>query len=186
MKLELKLALGSFVDFAFGTVLKGKESQVYQEYFPMVAPAMHEHALKPLRPYGILASNLQGLVAEQGALTYVSSVTNFQKFYQDPRFVQAKPLRDQAMLFLEDGNLFTSIDIQLSLNSETEYALIVSETNPLPTPALLELALAESSPNKSYMGKSLFLQPWNETAEQLMLQPAEQTLVFRIQFFPEA
>jgi len=184
MLLELTLnSDGSHLDFAFGKVIKGREIQVFQDYSPAIAPALIDWGIQPLLPFAVLATNTSGPTPEQGAFTQVSSTENFVRFHSDPRFLELKPLRDDGMEFLTDGNLFESKNMAISLESETDYAVIITADNLYSTAPLLKLSAAEDSPNQTYAGKSLALHVWNEKAEELM--KAGQAEVFRIRFFPK-
>jgi len=183
MSLKLTLNSDSHLDFAFGKVIKGKEMQVFQEYSPAIAPALSDCGIQPLRPFAVLATNTSGPTPEQGAFTQVSSTENFARFHSDPRFLELKPLRDDGMEFLTDGNLFRSTQAEIGLEAETDYAVIINDGNPYSSAPILELSATEESPNQTYAGKSLALHIWNEEAEQLM--KAGQAEVFRIRFFPE-
>lgn len=182
MGIELTLQSNSYLDFSFGTVIKGKEMQVFGEYFPMISPVLQECGIQPLCSYAILATNNPGQVPEQGALTHMPSVESFTQFYSDARFLKAKPLRDDAMTFLTDGNFFKPVDQVLSLDSEADFALVIAEGNPLITPPLLELAAAKDSPKKVYAGKTMSLHVWSDDAQQLMEGPHEKAEVFKIRF----
>jgi len=181
MSLEIVTSPDCHLDFAFGKVIKGKEIQVFQEYSPAIAPALSDFGIQPLLPFAVLATNTSGPIPEQGAFTQVSSTENFAHFHNDPRFLKLKPLRDDAMEFLTDGNFFKSKRDVISLQTETDYAVIITTESSNSNDPLLELIATEDSPNQAYAGKTLTLCHWNKEAEQLM--EAAQAEVFRIRFF---
>jgi len=184
MTLELTLKSDNFLDFAFGKVTKGKEMQVFGEYFPAINPVLEECGIQPLRSFAVLATNTPGMVPEQGALTHIPSTESFARFHNDPRFIEAKPLRDDAMEFLADGNFFRSLDKVVTLDADADYALIIADGNPLNTDPVLDLPLAEDSPTQTYSGKSMTLHPWSDDAELLMNTSSAEAVVFRIRFNP--
>ncbi|MBQ4836522.1 hypothetical protein [Pseudoalteromonas luteoviolacea] len=186
MDLKLNLQSDSCLDLAFGKVISGKEAQVFQTYFPAVAPALQEFGLKPLRPFAVLDTNIRGPIPEQGNLTYVPSVENFVQFHQDARFQKAKPIRDEGMEFLADGNLFKSIKEQITLDSNSDYALILSSNQIAKSTSLFELNLSENSPNQRFRGQSLSLCPWSEDTEKLLHAVPNETIVLKVRFFPES
>lgn len=184
MTLELTLKSDYFLDFAFGKVVKGKEMQVFGEYFPAINPVLEECGIQPLLSFTVLATNTSGSIPEQGALTHIPSTESFARFHNDPRFIEAKPLRDDAMEFLADGNFFRSSDKVVNLNTDADYAFIIADKDPLHSSPVLDLPLAKDSPRQIYAGKSLTLRPWNDEVKLLMNTSSVEALVFRIRFNP--
>jgi len=185
MKLELNLTSNSFIDFAIGAVIKGKEAQVFQEYFPAVASVLKEIEIKKVRSYAVLASNIEGPKPEQGAFSYFKKVENYKEFIKDPRFLKAKPLRDGGMVFLNDGNMFETVEQSIPLDSDEDYALVLSNRQLLQDSVLMQLNLAENSPNTLINGEMLSLYNWNDQLEKLMELNYDSVTVFRVRFFPE-
>lgn len=184
MELELNLSAGCFIDFAFGAVIKGKEAMVFQEYSPAVAPLLKDLEIKSLRPFGVLATNLKGHRPEQGAFTLFKRIESYNEYLLDPRFLAVKPLRDEGMLFLNDGNMFKTTGRAITVDSEADYALVFAGDQKLQASALFEMELAENSPNSFFAGKSFAMYKWNDEADKL-LQSDSEAVVFRIRFFPE-
>jgi len=184
MTFELTLKPDSFIDFAFGKVTKGKEMQVFGEYFPVITPILEECCIQPLCSFVVLATNNPGMTPEQGALTLIPSIESFARFHSDPRFIEARPIRDDAMEFLADGNFFNSLDAIVTLDTDADFALIISKGNPLNIEPLLELPASKDSPNQIYSGKSMAIHPWNDDVELLMNSSSAETVVFRISFNP--
>ncbi len=184
MSLELTLQSDTYLDFAFGTVTPGKEMQVFAEYFPIIHPVLAEHGIQPLGSFMVLATNNPGQVPGQGALTQVPSPENFAQFHNDSRFLEAKPIRDDAMEFLTDGNFFKSQDVLLALDAQCDYALVIAQGTPLDAEPVLSLNHATNSPKNTYAGKSMTLHPWSQEAEQLLNGDSNNAEVFRIRFNP--
>jgi len=184
MTFELTLKSDSFIDFAFGKVTKGKEMQVFGEYFPVINPILEKCGIQSLCSFVVLETNSPGMTPEQGALTHIPSTESFARFHRDPRFIEARPLRDDAMEFLADGNFFSSLDEVVTLDSDADYALIITEGNPLNVEPQLELPAAKDSPKQIYSGKSMAIHPWNDDAELLMNTSLSEAIVFRIRFNP--
>ena len=182
MKLELNLTSNSFVDFAFGTVIEGKEEQVFQEYFPAVGSLLQELEIRTLRSFAVLASNVEGHQPGQGALTYFKGIERYKMFVEDPRFLKVKPIRDEGMVFLNDGNMFATPEKSIEVDSDNDYALVLSAEQASPSSALMQLHLDAQSPNRAFEGKTLSLYNWNEEMERLM--ESDSTVVFRVRFFP--
>lgn len=184
MTFELTLKPDTYIDFAFGKVIQGKEMQVFTEYFPLIRPALEECNIQSLLPFVVIATNVLGPIPEQGALTQVPSPENFAQFHNDPRFIEAKPLRDNAMTFLNDGNFFSSINKQVTLQTDTDYAFIITAESQQNLKPLVTLQAAEISPQKRYAGKSMSLVLWSNEAEQQLAKPDTKTLVFKVRFPP--
>ncbi len=187
MTIELTLKSDNLIEFGFGKVIKGKEMQLFQEYFPLIRPVLEECGIQPLLSFVVLATNTSGAIPEQGALTHVPNSESSARFHSDPRFIEAKPIRDEAMEFLSSGNFFRSIDKVVTLNTDADYALIIAGDNPLNADPLLELSAAEDSTEQTYVGKFMTLQPWNNEAEQLIGEvekASTETVVFKIRFNP--
>jgi len=93
------------------------------------------------------------------------------------------------MEFLSSGNFFRSIDKVVTLDTDADYALILSGGNPLNSDPLLELSAAEDSLEQTYAGKIMTLHPWNDEAAQLMGEVTKistETVVFKIRFNPSS
>lgn len=184
MTIELSLKSDTLIEFGYGKLVKGKEMQVFQEYFPLIKPILEECDIQSLASFIVLATNSPSPVPEQGALTHVPSAENFARFHNDPRFIKAKPLRDDAMEFLTSGNFFRSINKVVTLDTDSDYALILAEGNPLNSNPLLELSADKDSLEQTYAGKSMTLHLWNNEAKQLMNTSSTETVVLRVRFNP--
>jgi len=182
MTLHLTLHANFSFEFAFGKVTKGKEMQVFGEYFPVVAPVLAEFGSTPIGSFAVISTNRKGVKPEMGSFTQWSSAENFNQFYQDERFTKVRPLRDEALELLSDGHFFTAVDKRVEINLESDYAIIISteETDEL-TP-LISLVAASNSPEKSYLNKTMTLSKWNEKTEALISASNTTCEVFRIRF----
>ncbi|OUS30873.1 hypothetical protein A9Q99_05020 [Gammaproteobacteria bacterium 45_16_T64] len=184
MSLELTLKSGTFLELATGKVIKGKEMQVFGEYFPAITPALSEYGIQPLRSFAVLATNTRGIAAEMGSLTQYPQTENYTRFINDARFLKAKPLRDDGLEFLADGNFFTSLDKTITLRTDANYALIIAKGNPLNSEPLLELPTVEDGTTQIYSGKSITLHPWNDNAALILNTSPDEALIFKIRFNP--
>ena len=89
------------------------------------------------------------------------------------------------MVFLNDGNMFATPEQSIQLESDNDYALVLSGEQILQDPALMHLHLDANSPNKAFAGKNLSLYTWNSEMEKLIDQSPDSVVVFRVRFFPE-
>lgn len=170
------------LEFAFGKVTQGKEMQLYGEYFPAIAPLITDYTSQQVGTFSVISSNIQGTTPEMGAFTQWSSLDSYQGFYSDPIFTKVKPLRDDSLDLLSDGHFFKSQDKVIKINTDADYAIVVSKDKHIDLTALLTLPLESESPEQTYLGKSLTLALWNENTEKLLQAAATQTEVFRIRF----
>jgi len=184
MTIELTLKLNTCLELAIGKVSKGKEAVVFGEYFPVVAPVMQECGIQQLGSFAVIEANSVAVKPEMGSFTQCPSADNFLQFYNDPRFLKVKALRDNALDLLLDGNFFKPVEQVVSFNTDCDYALVISESNPLATTPILSLSFANNSPRKIYTGKVMALHLWSEKTEQLMSKPEGEVLVLRIRFNP--
>jgi len=180
--LQLTLKCDINLEFAIGKVTKGKEVQVFGEYFPLINPVLAEYATSQLGSFSITDTNKTGVVAEMGSLTNWSSANDYNRFHNDPRFTKIKPLRDGALDLLWDGHFFISLDKVVNIDTDAEYALVIAEGNPIGLDPILDLPFASDSPKQAYAGKSMTLHLWNDNAEQLLTTPMIEAEVFRIRF----
>ncbi len=182
MTLQLTLKSDIRLEVAYGRVIKGKEAQVFGEYFPAIGPVLAEYGPQPQASFAILASNIEGIVPELGSLTSWPNAENYQRLYTDPRFTKFKPLRDNAMDMFSDGHFFNALDKEVTLNTENDYALIIADTNPIGDEPIITLSLASDSPMQTYSGMSMSLHTWSKDAELFLNAASKQGKIFRIRF----
>jgi len=184
MKTELALISDSRLEFAFGKVTAGKEAWMFTEYFPAMGPTMAEYQLSQLASFAVVASNVDGVAPVMGSFSAWPSVERRAAFHNDPRFVKVRPERDAALDLLSDGHLFQSMDEVIALNTDSDYAVVISaDANSMPEP-IFTLPLISDSTAQDYAGKSISLFPWSNAAAHLLNSSPEQAAVFRVRFNP--
>jgi len=184
MTIEFTLKADTFLEFAFGKVIKGKEMQVFGEYFPLIRGALADYGIQPLHSFLILATNDAGLTPESGSFTSYPKPENYTLFCNDSRFLEAKPLREDGLEFLNDGNMFQAVEHDMTLDIDADYALVFTDQGSPHNESLLELQSAQGSPNESYSGKRLSMQKWDEKAELMLQGDSTEATVFKIRFNP--
>jgi len=182
MSLRITLNPNIKLEFAFGTVTKGKEAQLFGEYFSVINPVLAEHGANTAASFAVIDTNWQGVTPVMGALTFWPSLENRKNFHEDERFLSVKQLRDDAMDLLCGGHMFISSDKEVNLNTDSDYALILSDENVQGLEPLFNLPFISDSPQKDYIGKSLALYAWNEVTEQLLTSVASSCEVFKVRF----
>ncbi len=186
MTTQLNLTSDSCIEFGFGTVTAGKEEWMYGEYFPSMAPTMAEHGLSILVGFGVIATNFAGGAPQSGSLARWPSAAKREALHNDPRFVAIRPARDAAMDLLSGGHLFQSLDDVITLNTDSDYAIIISANTDAVSDPIFVLPLTDDSPDQTYAGKSIMLRPWSEADEKLLQSSPADAEVFRIRFSPSA
>lgn len=182
MSLRITMNPNINLEFAFGTVTKGKEAQLFGEYFSVVNPVLADHGANTAASFAIIDTNWQGVTPVMGALTFWPTLENRKGFHQDERFLNVKALRDDAMDLLCGGHLFTPTDKEVSLDTNLDYALILSEENTQGLEPLVNLPFVTNSPEQTYVGKSLALYVWSEMTELLLSSTVSSCEVFRVRF----
>jgi len=182
MTTELNLAADARIEFGFGTVTAGKEEWMYGEYFPYMAPTMAKHGLDILTGFNVIATNFVGVTPLTGSVASWPSAQKRADLHSDPTFLAIQPARDAAMDILSGGHLFQSIDDVITLNTDSDYAIVIAQNVDVVSDPIFALPLTEDSPNQTYTGKSLMLRPWGDADEQLLNGSPAQAEVFRVRF----
>ena len=180
MTLQLTIDSKLKLEFAFGKITQGKEMQLYGEYFPAIMPIIV--ANQQVGTFAVIAANIQGTTPEMGAFTHWSSLQSHQGFYSDARFTKVKTLRDDSLDLLSDGHFFKSLDKVIDIDTNADYAVVISKDCVIDLTALLTLPLDSESPEQIYLGKSLTLALWNESADELLKSETTEAEIFRIRF----
>lgn len=179
MTVQLTLKSDHVLEFAFGKVTPGKEAWMFGEYFPKASPIFADYGNMRLGGFAILATNFDGVTPDSGAWTAWPSAKHRADLHVDARFAPMIPERDAAMDLLSDGHLFETMDEVITLNSDQDYAVILTAQATVEDP-IFALALRSDSAAQSYQGHSLYLRPWTKRDEALMAGDPAEALVFRI------
>ena len=182
MTAQLDLNADARIEFGFGTVTPGKEDWMYGEYFPAMGPTMAKHGLNIMAGFGVIATNFAGGSPKTGSLASWPTADNRAALHSDPNFLAIQPARDAAMDLLSGGHLFQSIDDVVTLNTDRDYAIIVTAESAAVEDPIFVLPLTEDSPEQTYAGKSLILRPWGEADEALLAGSPEIAEIFRVRF----
>ncbi|WP_108815109.1 hypothetical protein [Loktanella sp. Alg231-35] len=186
MTAQLVLTPDARIEFGFGTVTSGKEEWMYGEYFPAMATTMAKHGLDIMAGFGLIATNFAAGTPKTGSLASWPSAANRAALHSDPTFLAIQPARDAAMDMLSGGHLFQSIDDVITLNTDSDYAIIVTDDpHPVADP-IFALPLTDDSPEQTYAGKSLILRPWSDADDALLGRSSEDAEVFRVRFSASA
>ena len=182
MTAELTLTADRRFEFAYGKTLPEKEEWMATEYFPAAGPSFMKYGCERLAGFGIMATNVRDVSPVQGAFTSWPTAKHRADLLVDPGFAPLLPVRDAAMDHLSDGHLFQPIDEVIALNTDSDYAIVLSADANAAGEPIVSLPLADDSPDQTYAGKSISILPWGDRAEALLGGAPENAEVFRVRF----
>ena len=127
---EVNFKAGKLIEVAFLSVKPGKENQLNAEYFAKVMPIAAEYGMRPLATFGVTD------VAEGN--THVQMVSFFEwpsievrkKFSRDKRFLAIKPIRDNALSYLQYGYFKVEKDVATTFSADRYYEIYAMWMNP--------------------------------------------------------
>lgn len=186
MTVELVLRAGRRLEWAVGKVADDKMAWMYGEYFAEIGPVMAEYGSQQAAGFVVVDASINGVKPATGALTTWPSTEARRDFHEDPRFKKVHAERDAAFEMFSAGHAFESMDEVISLNTDSDYAVIIASGNPVDSDPIFDLPLEPDSPSQFYVGRSFSLRPWSEAAEQLMSEAQDAVEVYRIRFSPSA
>jgi hypothetical protein len=186
MTTEMVMTPNARMEFGFGTVKPDKQEWMYGEYFPSMAPTMAEHGLSILAGFAVIATNFAGGNPQTGSLASWPSAAKRAALHNDPRFLAIQPARDAAMDLLSGGHLFQSIGEVITLNTDSDYAIIITADTGAVSAPIFALPFASDSPEQTYSGRSLILRPWSDQDEELLKSSPTVAEVFRVRFSDSA
>ena len=178
MTVQLNLQADQILEFAFGKVSAGQEAWMFGEYFPAAAPIFADYDMVRLGGFAVLGTNFDGVTPDTGAWTGWRSANHRADLHKDTRFVPMIPQRDAAMDVFSDGHLFETMDEVITLNSDHDYAVILSAAA-VEAP-IFALQMVPETVSKTYLGRRLYLRPWSAADDALMQQSPDEVLVLRI------
>ncbi len=152
MTVDLNMTAGSRIEFGFGTVTPGKEAWMYGEYFPSMGPTMAKHGLTIMAVFSVIGTNYEGSSPQSGSLASWPSAAARADLHTAPVFMDIQPARDVAMEMLSGGHLFEALDEVITLNTDSDYAFVITaKTEAVPDPIFV-LPLTEDSTEQTYAG----------------------------------
>ncbi|MBL4633014.1 MAG: hypothetical protein JKY56_04035 [Kofleriaceae bacterium] len=174
------------LEWAVGKVADDKAAWMYGEYFAEIGPVLAEYDNQQAASFAVVATNVKGVQPTAGVFSTWPSAEARVGFHEDPRFTKVQPARDAAMEMFSFGNSIESMDEVITLNTDSDYAVIIAKSYPLSAAPIFRLPLSKDSPEQTYAGKSFSLLPWNAEVEQLMTSSADGVEVYRVRFNPAA
>lgn len=183
---EMALQLDRRLEWAVGKVAADKAAWMYGDYFAEIGPLMAEYGAISAATFAVVATSIAGVQPTSGAFTSWAAAENRVGFHEDPRFTKLRPARDAALEAFSDGHAMQSMDEVITLNTNSDYAVVIATSYPLGAAPIFSLPLMSDSPRQTYAGKSFSLLPWSDETEQLMTTPSDGVEVYRIRFNPKS
>lgn len=174
---QLELPAGGRLELAYAAVKPGREDQLFARYFPEVGPIVAEYGGRPLGSFKLIEAPENLPNATFGALFYWPSVKAYNAFHLDPRFLDLKDLRDDALALLSNAHFFEiSADLSVPIQVEETHRIDVTDRTP-PNDALMSLDFAQDSPDQNFAEKSLVLRA-NDNNQTTPVETTPDTATF--------
>ncbi len=186
MTIDMTLSADRRFEWAVGKVADDKMAWMYGEYFAEVGPVMAEYGMQQAASFVVVDASIDGVRPTNGSLATWPNAQARIGFHEDSRFLNIQAERDAAFEMFSFGHAFQSMDEVITLNTDSDYAVIFARSNPLDSDPIFDLPLEADSPSQTYEGKSFSLRPWSDAAEQLLSDTPDSVEVYRIRFTPAA
>ena len=108
---NIEFKAGTVIELSFATIIAGKEEQLFGKYFPRVTPVVSDLGGQPLGSYAVTESSSKLDDPEMGALFQWGSIDDFNKLHKEPRFLEIKHIRDEALQSFSNGHFLPLIKI---------------------------------------------------------------------------
>ncbi len=174
---------GKLIELAFATLIDGKETQFYEQYFPRVQPIASELGGQALRTYEVTESCSQLDDPKMGGFFQWESIEAFIKLHNEADFLAIKPLRDDALKFFINGLFYkVSQNTTVMLEEDESYALIahLDVFDCCMTSPLLDLISVVESNKNEYSPVRIQLFKWNECCDTILQEGKAD--IFKIKF----
>ena len=112
---------GKLIEVAFLSVKEGMGKQLKEEYFPQVMPIVTEYGGKPLMKVGVKNNYSDEIKAQMVVFFEWPSIAKKEAFNKDPRFLEVKKIRDEALSFLKVGYFAVEEDSPVLLDGNKFY-----------------------------------------------------------------
>lgn len=186
MTIEMTLSSDRRFEWAVGKVADDKMAWMYGEYFAAMGPVMAEYGNEQAAGFVVIDASIDGVKPASGVFsTWPDAEANIG-FHKDPRFLNVQVERDAAFDMFSFSHAFQSMDEVITLNTDSDYAVIFAQGNPMESDPIFDLPLEPDSQNQTYAGKNFSLRPWSEAAEHLMAETPDGVEIYRIRFDPAA
>ncbi|MDJ0684868.1 MAG: DUF1330 domain-containing protein [Alphaproteobacteria bacterium] len=115
------------IEVAYSTITTGKESQLFEEYFPQVMPIVSEYGGRFLASFTVMSGTVDGVAPQTVALFEWPSVEAFLAIGADPRLEPLLPIRNSALSYINEANFFRIAErTELELDRDATYRLFAA------------------------------------------------------------
>lgn len=183
--LSIQLPPGVRFELAFGSVIAGKEAQLFIEYFPKVGPIVAGHGGQSTASFAVHDSVTELPAPSMGALFQWPTIAAYDALHKDEGFQAIKALRDEAMAHLSNGHFF-AVDTMTTATFDPEqiYAVLITPEDTEVPEAVLSLKLAADSTNRGYADRKFTIANWTPGTEALLQAGGNSAEVYKIKFNP--
>ena len=124
-QLSVTLEKSKAYELVVFSVKEGKFEQLLNDYLPKVLPLVAEYGGKPLASFSVVSSNGVEQSPQIVALWEWTDPNAFTLASNDKRIQEILPIRNDAMVFIEEANFFSvSETTTLELTNEESYVLL--------------------------------------------------------------
>ncbi len=177
---------GTIIEISFARIKEGKEQQLFGQYFPKVMPILNDLGGQSLGSFSVTESLSELDEPQMSALFQWPSLEAFEALHTDPRFLEIKSIRDDALMFLSNGHFFTvKKDTEVTFIEGHLYALTTSKHSENPSQketdhSLISFDLSQKS-KQGYQIDSAQISNWGESSQQHLINPEYPMNTFKIQ-----
>lgn len=187
-KQAIKFKKDTVIEVSFASVKEDMQAQLFNEYFPKVMPIVGELGGQSLGSFKVTDSKTSLDDPQMCALFQWATLDDFKKLHADPRFLEIKHIRDDALSFFINGLFFTvEKDVEVEFNEDESYLLsaLLEKTTSLNKEPLVNLSKAVVNSDKPFQPTNVRIDSLDdETAEQFNNPGSNANLFKLIMNFP--
>ena len=175
---NMEFKADTIIELSFATVVAGKESQLFGEYFPGVMPIVTELGGQPLGSYTVINASSGLGEPKMGAFFQWPGIDEFNALHKEPRFLAIKHLRDNALQFFSNAHFFVvTKNTRVNFIEGQPYALIAQMDDKgygvklsAEFVPMVEMTPAAGMLKKDYSPIKIQLMHWDENCDKIMQQ----------------
>ncbi len=166
-QLSFTFEKGKAYELVLFSVKEGKFEQLLNSYLPKVLPLVSEYGGKPLVSFSVVRSNGIKKSPQIVAIWEWPNAQAFNLASDDKRILEILPIRNDAMVFIEEANFFAvSKTSTLQLDKDESYALLAGSKIKRSSKSLLSLKKAKKANNSLGWKKIVLTKQRDENASE--------------------
>lgn len=118
---EITFKADKLIEVALLSVQKGKENQFMQEYFSQVMPVALPYGAKPIASFAVTRKVEGTKPVEMVVFFEWESIEQKRAFEQNPKYLELRNLRDDALTFLSQGYFSVEEDVTYQIADNKVY-----------------------------------------------------------------